>query len=124
LCQSQAFQNAVHLRVFVIHHPSVGPGRSDNAVTAAQGFILLQTRIDHLGAVFFFQMAEDGARIDAEIARGLGAIAVVELENLVDVLALKFLLGVGQLQDGRMTSALSPDPPARAAPCRRARRPS
>ncbi len=41
------------------------------------------------------------ARIDAEIAGGLRAIPVVERENFVDVVALEFVLGLGEREDLR-----------------------
>src|SRR5688572_18052200 len=53
------------------------------------------------GFVLALEVAEDGARIDAEVARGLGPVAVVEGEDLVDVVALELLLRVGEGKDGR-----------------------
>src|SRR5262249_6751713 len=45
------------------------------------------------------QVAEDGARIDAEIARRLRAVAVVALQDLEDVAPLKVFLGLLQGDD-------------------------
>src|SRR5688572_10908806 len=52
-------------------------------------------------AFALLEVAEDGARVDAEIARRLRAVAVVEREDLVDVVALELVLGLGQRQDRR-----------------------
>src|SRR5579883_2619382 len=40
-------------------------------------------------AIFFLQVAEDSARVHAQVLGGLGAVAVVERQHLVDVIALK-----------------------------------
>src|SRR5690606_24714551 len=55
--------------------------------------------------LLFLQVAKDGPRVHAEVARGLGAVAVVEREDLVDVVALELLLGGRQRQDGRQRVA-------------------
>src|SRR5690349_1539564 len=47
----------------------------------------------------FFEMAEDRAGVDAEIAGGLRAVATVEREHAVDVLALPRFAGFGERQD-------------------------
>src|SRR5690242_18505206 len=44
-----------------------------------------------LGVRLAFEIAEDRARIDAQVLGGLGAIAVVALQHLEDVAALKVL---------------------------------
>src|SRR5262249_13906335 len=53
-----------------------------------------------LAALALLEVAEDGARVDAQIARGLGPVAVVQRQDLVDVVALELLLGLRQRQDG------------------------
>ena len=47
----------------------------------------------------FLEVAEDGPRIDAEVARGLRAVAVVALEHLEHVLALELFLRLLERQD-------------------------
>src|SRR5579883_1943728 len=44
------------------------------------------------------QVPEDGARVHAQVLGGLGAVAVVERQHLVDVIALKALAGLVQGQ--------------------------
>src|SRR3990172_731436 len=52
-----------------------------------------------VAVLLLLEVPEDGARVDAEVARGLGAVAVVERQHLVDVVALELVLGVGEGQD-------------------------
>src|SRR3569623_649553 len=51
------------------------------------------------------EVAEHCARIAAEVARGLGPVAVVECENLVDVVALELVLRLGEREDLRQRIA-------------------
>src|SRR5690242_9077876 len=53
-----------------------------------------------VAAFLFLEVAEDRARIDAQVAGRLGAVAGVEAQHLVDVLALPLLPRLGQRQDG------------------------
>src|SRR5262245_50644394 len=61
----------------------------------------LLSALTWLVLAFLLEVAEDGAWIDAEITRGLGPVAVVHREHLVDVLALPAVLGRRQRQDLR-----------------------
>ena len=61
--------------------------------------------------LLFFEVTEDCPGIDPQVASGLGAIPVVERQNLVDVIPLKFLLGLVERKDlgqviGRETEVL------------------
>ena len=49
--------------------------------------------------LLFLEVAEDGARVDAEVARGLRAVAVVALEHLEHVAALELFFGLFERQD-------------------------
>src|SRR5262245_44289275 len=51
-----------------------------------------------LFATLFLEMPEDGARIDPQVARGLSAIAAVELQHRIDVLALPLLARLAERQ--------------------------
>src|SRR3954465_1626724 len=55
------------------------------------------------------EVAEHGARVDAEVARGLRAVAVIERENLVDVVALELILRVREREDLRQRVAGEPE---------------
>src|SRR5437899_6020284 len=46
------------------------------------------------------QVPEDGARVDPQILRRLGAVAAVPLEHLVDVALLPFVACLRERQDG------------------------
>ena len=65
-----------------------------------------------IGFCFALEVAEDGARIDAEVARGLRAVAVVALEHLEDVLALELLLRLLEREDRR---SRAPGPRSRSS---------
>src|SRR5262249_27994234 len=54
-----------------------------------RGLPRLAGRGRRLGAGLFFEVAEDGPRVDAEVARRLRAVAVVALEDLEHVVALE-----------------------------------
>src|SRR5262249_19976713 len=59
-------------------------------------------------AALALPVAENRAWIDPQIARGLGAIASVQLEHVVDVLALPLLARVRERQDLRGLLARQP----------------
>ncbi len=50
---------------------------------------------------FALEVSEDGARIHTQVTRGAGAVAAVEAEHFIDVLALPALACLGQGEDGR-----------------------
>src|SRR5439155_7932919 len=99
------------------HAPIRGPtARAHDSRVApprrARSFSYLEPRLARAPlavAVLLLQVAEDGPRIDAEVARRLGAVARVELQHLVDVLALELLLRLRERQDLRQHVAGEPE---------------
>src|SRR6185503_19658741 len=87
------------------------PSNRDIAVMVSGACITLKWgafRRSVLLLILFFEVTEDGPRVDAEVARGLGPVAVVQGEDLVDVVALELLLGGRERKDRRQVVTRQP----------------